>query len=214
VVNDRVKEREALFASFVCMDEDYSMRIEFGEFKSLFDIVYKGRLLEEKVKELFELLDGIKGYITLDEFFDLIDNIENNKNLTKIAASNNKAWTIVRDIINKFTRFDKISKSPKFEFLMMIIVLFNSVILIMYIFEEDQDTLDLLDSIDNILVWIYVGEVVIKIIGLGIIAYFSDGWNVMDFLLTAVSVATNIALSTIRFARTAKSARLLKSIRA
>lgn len=47
---------------------------------------------------------------------------------------------------------------------------------------------------DNVLVWIYVAEAVLKIIGLGIRVYFSDGWNVLDFVVTVISVLT-IALA-------------------
>mmetsp|Transcript_16614 Transcript_16614/g.14452 ORF Transcript_16614/g.14452 Transcript_16614/m.14452 type:complete len:166 (-) Transcript_16614:3632-4129(-) len=57
VVKDRVKEREALFACFVCMDEDYSMKVEWDEFKNLFDIVYREKLKPDKIHELFGLLD-------------------------------------------------------------------------------------------------------------------------------------------------------------
>jgi hypothetical protein len=47
----------------------------------------------------------------------------------------------------------------------------------MYAFDLPQDTLDTLDQIDEILIWVYLTEVVIKILGLGIYQYFSDAWN-------------------------------------
>mmetsp|Transcript_16614 Transcript_16614/g.14455 ORF Transcript_16614/g.14455 Transcript_16614/m.14455 type:complete len:98 (-) Transcript_16614:3164-3457(-) len=96
---------------------------------------------------------------------------------------------------------------------MMLVVLFNTVILVMFTFESDQDTLDLLNEIDNALVWIYTAEVIIKILGMGIYPYFSDSWNVMDFVLTVISLATNIALQFTKVARTAKTTRLFKSVR-
>jgi hypothetical protein len=89
----------------------------------------------------------------------------------------------------------------------------NTVILIYYTFESDQDKLDVLDSIDNYLVYFYAAEVVIKLFGMGVANYFDNIWNIMDFALTIVSFATNVALSFFKFARTAKAGRLVRIAR-
>jgi Ca2+-binding EF-hand superfamily protein len=60
------------------------LKLELAEFKSLFDIAYKERLVPEQIRELFDLLDEEKkGYLNLENFFGVVDLIENNKNLTK-----------------------------------------------------------------------------------------------------------------------------------
>jgi hypothetical protein len=125
--------------------------------------------------------------------------------------------------LNKIFCFDKIANSKAFDYLMLLIVLFNTgirvksiimlVILIMYAFVNDQDTLDLLDAIDNYLVYVYATEACIKLLGLGITKYFNDGYNWVDFILTIISLATTIALSFTKFARTAKATRVLKNLR-
>lgn len=69
------------------------MTIERGEFIALFEIVYSHRLRKEKIHELFDLLDEErKEYLTLDNFFTLIDHIENNKNLTVTEWPENWYW--------------------------------------------------------------------------------------------------------------------------
>jgi Ion transport protein len=60
---------------------------------------------------------------------------------------------------------------------MTIVILVNAGILIAYTFTSSEDTTNTLDDIDGYLVWIYLGEVIIKLLGLGVIEYFSDGWN-------------------------------------
>lgn len=47
------------------------------------------------------------------------------------------------------------------------------VIIIAYTFVENKETQDKLDEIDNAFVWIYLGEVVIKIFGMGIMLFRS-----------------------------------------
>lgn len=123
----------------------------------------------------------------MDNFFNLIDLIENNRDIARPEAYENKFWNKIRGLINKVFRFDVIAKSKWFDLFMILVVLFNCgnimpspyriAILIVYSFSNDQDLLDTLDEIDNYLVWIYLGEVVIKMIGLGINTYFKNGWN-------------------------------------
>lgn len=73
---------------------------------------------------------------------------------------------------------------------MTLVVLFNTgngckdsffnfylVILLYYAFEDDDAVLDTLNSIDDILVYIYISEIVFRIIGTGLTQYFSDKWN-------------------------------------
>jgi Ion transport protein len=47
----------------------------------------------------------------------------------------------------------------------------------MYIFSTDESLLETLDSLDNILVYIYTVEIVVKILGMGVSGYFLDTWN-------------------------------------
>ncbi len=96
---------------------------------------------------------------------------------------------------------------------MFLVVLMNMIILIIYSFSDNQTTLDNIDQIDNVLVYIYLAEVIIKLLGYGIQAYFREGWNIMDFILTVISLVTNVALSLAKLARTVKSTRFLRNLR-
>jgi hypothetical protein len=57
------------------------------------------------------------------------------------------------------------------------------VVLIIDTFVDAGKTQDTVNAIDDLLVYIYVAEVIIKIIGLGLIDYFSSGWNVYFYLI-------------------------------
>ena len=47
------------------------MKLEFGEFKALFDIVYNSKLAEEKILKLFNILDvERKEYIVFISYFN------------------------------------------------------------------------------------------------------------------------------------------------
>ena len=47
----------------------------------------------------------------------------------------------------------------------------------MYSQTSDEETIRILDQIDEILIYIYLAECILKIITLGIVPYFSDNWN-------------------------------------
>jgi ABC-type proline/glycine betaine transport system permease subunit len=63
---------------------------------------------------------------------------------------------------------------------MTLVILVNAGILIAYTFTSSEDTTDLLDEIDGYLVYVYLAEVIIKLFGMGVINYFSDGWNMYN----------------------------------
>ncbi len=95
----------------------------------------------------------------------------------------------MRHYLNKYLKFDVVCKHFLFEVLVTLVVLLNIskrpffpstiiVILIIYNVTDDEPTRKTIDDINRILTWIYLGEVIIKILGLGIIPYFSDRWNV------------------------------------
>jgi Ca2+-binding EF-hand superfamily protein len=59
----------------------------------LFNIVYQKRLKKSKIVRLFTLMDkDNKEYLNLNDFFDLIDIMENNKDLSKPEPRSFKPW--------------------------------------------------------------------------------------------------------------------------
>ena len=75
---------------------------------------------------MFELLDdGDKQYLNLENFFGLIDVLENNRNFLAKKARDNKCWTAFRASINGMFKFDRIAHSSWFAVFMMLVILFN-----------------------------------------------------------------------------------------
>jgi len=76
------------------------------------------------------------------------------------------------------------------------------------------EVLRIIEKIDNNLIWIYIIECILKLIGLGINKYFSDTWNSFDFGLVLMTLITEFAFSIFKFfrnARSAKASRIMRS---
>lgn len=97
-----------------------------------------------------------------------------------------KWWNLFRNFLNRYLKLKKIIDSPQFSSVMLGIVLFNCCTIVTAFFIDDADTLAVFDLLDLIFLSIFATEIVIKILGLGIRAYFEDGWNVFDISLVAL----------------------------
>lgn len=70
-----------------------------------------------------------------------------------------------------------------------------------------------LDLIDNICLYFYILEALIKGIGLGIEKYWEDPWNKFDFIMIIISILSDILfsiLSVLKSVRSAKAGKLLR----
>lgn len=79
--------------------------------------------------------------------------------------------------------------------------------------DEDVKRQAIYDEIDYYFVIIYIIEFAMKIIALGILAYYRDNWNKIDFGLIIISLTTDFAFSmfkVIRNARTIKATRIAR----
>ena len=79
--------------------------------------------------------------------------------------------------------------------------------------DNDDDRQAVYDQIDYYFVIIYLVEFGMKIIGLGIMGYFRDNWNKLDFVLIVVTLSTDFAFSmfkVLRNARTVKATRIAR----
>ncbi len=63
------------------------------------------------------------------------------------------------------------------------------------------------------MVYFYIVECAIKIIGLGIEKYFVDGWNSFDFFMVILSLSSNILNEVLKILKNAKSAKTTKILR-
>lgn len=101
-----------------------------------------------------------------------------------------------------------------FEIFMFVVILLNSVVVLLSFFDTKPDRQAIYDAIDYWFVLIYILEFVLKMIGLGIFAYFRDNWNKMDFSLIIISLSTDFAfamIKVVRNAKTAKASRIVKT---
>ena len=74
--------------------------------------------------------------------------------------------------------------------------------------------MELLATIDFWFNWIYLGEFIIKVLGIGILNYYRDPWNCFDFLLIVLAFGTDTALNQImKNAKTTKSAKAVKAVK-
>lgn len=101
--------------------------------------------------------------------------------------------------------------SKKFQAIIIGIILVNGLVIIAETYFSGNGLLQLLD---RIIVWIFVVELILKIVGLGFKGYFSKGWNIFDFLIVAGSLlfyATNF-VSVIRLLRVLRLLRMIPAI--
>jgi hypothetical protein len=78
---------------------------------------------------------------------------------------------------------------------MMVVLIINIVAIVwIQILPDDADTTSP-DTIDSVCLYIYIAEVVLKWIGLGIEKYYEDEWNQFDFVMVLISLFSNLLQS-------------------
>jgi hypothetical protein len=97
-----------------------------------------------------------------------------------------------------------------FEAAMFFFVLVNTVEMIWLMTDPEDPVANILNELDNIMLYIFTAEAVFRIVGTGLYVYWSDSWNKFDFALVVVSYATDALLDSLDFAKNARSARLVK----
>lgn len=93
-----------------------------------------------------------------------------------------KLWIQFRENIIKLTSIDEIVKTWVYQFISNLIVILTFFNCIAYIITLNS----VLAVIDNVLLWIFVIEIIIRIVGLGPQNFFEDKWNRLDFILIVI----------------------------
>lgn len=96
---------------------------------------------------------------------------------------------------------------------MFAILIINCVIIIYATIESDEDTLIILDTIDDVILYFYIKECIIKGIGLGLEKYWEDNWNKFDFFMVLLSLFSNLLYSVLTVLKSAKSAKATKILK-
>ncbi|MFA9559142.1 ion transporter [Evansella sp. AB-rgal1] len=108
-------------------------------------------------------------------------------------------------------RIRKIVEHPNFQPIIIGIILLNGLIIVAETYFAGNS---LLLTLDKIIVWIFVIELLLKVIGLGYKGYFSDKWNIFDFsivLASFVFYATPF-VSVLRLVRVLRLIRMIPAI--
>ncbi|EGR28450.1 hypothetical protein IMG5_174890 [Ichthyophthirius multifiliis] len=118
---------------------------------------------------------------------------------------------------------NKIIKNKLFDYTILFIIIFNSVMLALD--DPTKDTTDYtLLLIDDFFLWAYTVECILKILGMGFFlnpgAYLRDGWNILDFLIVVTSLIpviiggnSSVNLSSLRSLRVLRPLRTISSIK-
>ena len=113
----------------------------------------------------------------MPEFFDCCSLILCMKELVIAVLCDPKWWRIFREFCNNILKIRTIVESIWFELFILLCVIVNIIILILYATTEDEDKIATLEIIDKVILYIFVLEVILKIIALGVVEYFGDNWN-------------------------------------
>lgn len=125
----------------------------------------------------------------------------------------------IKKFLNEKLKVKTIVNHSGFEIAMLVVIVLNSgsrylpVIVIIGFIDQDEDRQELYDEIDYYFVIVYLLEFGMKIVALGILKYFRDNWNRLDFILIVVTLTTDFAVSlfkVLRNARTVKATRIVR----
>lgn len=119
-------------------------------------------------------------------------------------------WDLLRKFCNEKLYFSRIAHSSYWYAFILGVVFLNTALVIAYGLIDDEDTLDMMDNFDTFFNTVYIIDVVIKLVGLGVHEYFGDAWNRFDFAMVVITIVTMIGLQYIYFLKQAKSGKLLK----
>lgn len=126
----------------------------------------------QKTEQVFKIMDSKNiGYLSPEQFFDACDTIYWMKSFT-IAMVSNKMLLKIAYFIQHTLCIQRIVKSTIFNALMMLCVIINMVTIILSYLELSESLQEDINTIDDVLLYTYTGEAVIKIIGLGPLNYF------------------------------------------
>ena len=93
--------------------------------------VFYGRAYEDKMETIFYQLDiNEQNCVTLDEFFEATNIIRNTKQLCRPWDKELKIWKKIKGWLRKKLKLDLIAKSPRLEYLMLMIVLVNTIMIL------------------------------------------------------------------------------------
>ena len=128
-------------------------------------LIFKKKRYIKRIPKLFRKLDNNDSKkVSVNQFFELIDVVEKNPFFQLPMFPDFYFWDIARKFLNKSLKFKVIAKSVYFELFMLIVLLANCIIIIWGAIETDIETLKILDLIDDIILYFYIGNLFLTLI--------------------------------------------------
>ena len=183
---EKSAERRALLAAFAMIDANDTGHITLRQFHSLVRTLRSGARTNE-IRAVFEMLDKDKSSaVGADEFLALCDLL-----ILRFTVHKSEGGYAALRASNP--RMRAIMEHPCFDYLTYAFILTNLVLVIVsaseqYMTEGEKPYGSLFWPELACVAW-FLMEMVIKLCGLGIMPYVTDGWHIMDGLLTVSSLA-------------------------
>ena len=183
---EKSAERRALLAAFAMIDANDTGHITLRQFHALVRTLRSGARTNE-IRAVFEMLDKDKSSaVGPDEFLALCD-------LLILRFTVHKSEGGYAALRASSPRMRAIMEHPCFDYLTYAFILTNLVLVIVsaseqYMTEGEKPYGSLFWPELACVAW-FLCEMVIKLCGLGILPYVTDGWHIMDGLLTVSSLA-------------------------
>ncbi|EGR34843.1 hypothetical protein IMG5_000710 [Ichthyophthirius multifiliis] len=201
IIADRIKRRIALLACFQCLVNNnmQELYIEQEQFIKFFTKIYQEVEEYEEAKiisiKLWNYINQERqNKINIDQFFNVIDIIEQQKEFSLSKIKPFKQWIKFRNYILKKFNLQIYVENLYFEIFIFIITLISCSLAIISIFTQKQQTLIVFDIIDNIILVIFIIEIIFKIIIYGIYKYMDNGWNRLHIILSIIQIINVITI--------------------
>ena len=110
-------------------------------------------------------------------------------------------------------RLAAIVNGKRFHDAILVLIFINGLVLAVDVMPGvAQETRQILQGIDRFIVWIFIVEIILRIIANGR-AFFRDGWSIFDFLVVVISApATLTGISALRILRALRLLRVLSGV--
>ena len=104
--------------------------------------------------------------------------------------------------------------SGSFGFLITVFIVVNTIVLSLDFHPMDGETYANLATMNSILTWIFIAEMVMKLIGLGFKSYASDSFNIFDCTVVVISIVELVLeLADVQFGNAAGAISALRAVR-
>lgn len=91
-----------------------------------------------------------------------------------------------------FYFFYRITESSCFNLIVVVLILWNTIILALDKYPTDPDLVTVTEMMNEILSWCFFAEMVVKLTGLGPVAYAKEKFNLFDCCIVVISFIESI----------------------